>query len=102
MQSRALLWVVFVGLPACTADAVITPGGPPEHHDIQLTDPSPPMRLRIESCKLDADACPDLCNAVARANNFGGPVSGCNVTFDSTTTYIGIDVSGFAVAGGAG
>lgn len=58
------------------------------------------MQLRIESCRVDVDACQDLCNAAARAVNLFGAVTGCNVTFDSGATYVSIDVSAFATSGG--
>ena len=99
MRSRILHWVLLAGLPACV-DSLAPPA--PQHHDFTISDPSPPMQYRIEGCRVDADACPDLCNAVSRANNLPGAVVGCNVTFDSSATYVGIDISGFAtpVAGG--
>jgi hypothetical protein len=58
------------------------------------------MQLRIESCRVDVDACMDLCNATARANNIFAQVVGCNVSFDSSGTYVSLDYSSF-LAGGA-
>ena len=94
--------LLFLGLCACSAaDAVVSSGGAsPQHHDVTLTDPAPPMQLRIESCRVDVDACQDLCNAVANANNWVGLVTGCDVSFDGNGTYVSVDVSDFATAGG--
>jgi hypothetical protein len=95
------LWVALAGLPAC-ADTLEQPGPAPVHHDFTLSDPSPPLLLRIESCRVDADACPDLCNALLRLNNLAGPATTCNVTFDSSATYVGVDSSGFGPVVGGG
>ena len=89
------LRLVLVAVPACSDPLSLGVGNTTEHHDITLTDPSPPMQLRVNSCRVDADACPDLCAAVSRANGFGGSVTTCNVTFDSTATYISIDIGAF-------
>jgi hypothetical protein len=95
----AIRELLLLGLCACS-DGVDYPGGPPVHHDVTITDPSPPMQLRVESCRVDISACQDLCTAAARANNLFGEVVGCNVTFDSSTTYVGIDLSQIATGGG--
>jgi len=96
MRIRELL---LVGLCACT-DGVVSPGGPPTHRDVTITDPSPPMQLRIESCRVDVDACQALCVATANSINVFGQVVGCNVSFDGATTNVGIDLANFATGGG--
>ena len=96
MRIRELL---LLGLCACL-DGVGDPGDTPQHHDVTITDPSPPMQLRIESCRADISACMALCNAVATANQYIGAVVGCKVSFDGNTTYVGIDISTFINGGG--
>ena len=95
MRIRELL---LFGLCACS-DGVLYPGGTPQHLDVTISDPAPPMQLRIESCRVDIDACMDLCNATARANNIFATVIGCNVSFDASETYVALDYSAF-VSGG--
>jgi hypothetical protein len=96
--------VVLVGLPACTDSGSSVPPvqncGTATHHDltVEIASAAPPMQLRIESCQVDADACPDVCAAMA--TNVNGTTTSCNVTFDSANAYIVMDTTSFC--GGTG
>jgi len=103
---RLLLGVGLAGLSACSNNP-LTPCGNPQsaHYDLTISHPTPAMQLRIESCRVDADACSDLCNAAAQAGQVNGSVSKCDVSFDAQSAYVSIDaMSGGCVAnaGGAG
>jgi len=87
--------VVIAGLPITAGcfgsapDDVVEPPDPNEcgitHHErsTSLTLPAtPPLQLRINSCKLDVDACVSLCAELMRAWSTGGTLETCDVAFD--------------------
>jgi hypothetical protein len=79
---------------------------------IDLDNPLPPVQLKIESCRVDVDACGALCTRVMADNNLGGGINGggpspglgdqfpgapsdtfvpytkCAVTFEGSTTHV--------------
>jgi len=89
--------IVIAGLPVTAAcvgsvpDDNVDPPAPNEcgitHHEqsTSLTLPAaPPLQLRINSCKLDVDACIALCTELMRDWNTGGTLKTCDVVFDGT------------------
>ena len=86
---RALQHIVLVGLPAggCSVVDAVTPGSDPCYTVVEksflvsgLSDA--PLRLRLESCRLDVDACPELCAIVMQRAGVGATAEVCDVTFD--------------------
>jgi len=93
--------VVLVGLPACTDSGTVQRCSGSYHYDytVDIATAAPPMELRVESCRADVDACPDLCEALLAANNAQGSQTKCAVTFDATHAYAVIDTSTFCGTG---
>ncbi|MDB4957115.1 MAG: hypothetical protein JWO36_4684 [Myxococcales bacterium] len=50
----------------------------------------PPLQLRIESCRLDVDACMTLCDLSIRRAAIIGTVTHCDVTFEGTAVTMQI------------
>ncbi len=50
----------------------------------------PPLQFRLESCKLDIDACTDLCTMVLERNNISGQVTSCDVSFTGNSCSLKI------------
>ena len=105
---KILLGAVLAALPACSGSPPVPCGGPVtnSHYDVTVSKPSPSLQFHIESCRLDADACPDLCNAVVQSSNVSGSVTKCEISFDAQNTYASIDTTSggpcFAQGGAAG
>ena len=90
--------IVIAGLPVTAACVGAAPDDPEEvvvpgtecgitHHErsTSLALPAaPPLQLRINSCKLDADACIALCTELMRDWNTGGSLNTCDVTFEGS------------------
>lgn len=99
---RVLQSIVLAGLPACTAGNVTDPIESACYRDIEKTflvdTPSdPPLQLRIESCRVDVDACMQLCTMLMSRASLPPPNS-CAVTFQgddvhATTVYTEYDDS---------
>jgi hypothetical protein len=99
---RVLQHIVIAGLPAtaaCSLDSIPLVGGCTEHVDrtfeLSAIAAKPPVKLRIESCRVDVDACRALCDK-AMLDAGIGPVGGtCAVTFEDTTVnvHVGYDVA---------
>jgi hypothetical protein len=96
---RVLQTIVLAGLPAC--DLGVPDSGGDECYrsvvkEFVLETPAdPPLQLRIESCRVDADACAELCTMVMQRAGLGTPYS-CAVTFQGsearvTTSYQEVD-----------
>jgi hypothetical protein len=88
--------VVMVLLAACTdssssSDCV-------SHMEMTFdihTPADPPLQLRVESCRLDIDACPDLCAMEMVRDNVNGQQSGCDVSFQGDTVHVKISYDEF-------
>lgn len=81
---RALQAIVLAGLPACGASDLITEEECSrtlgKHFEV-ATPADPPLQLRIESCRVDADACMDLCQMLMTRASLPSPRT-CEVTFE--------------------
>ena len=92
---RSILACAVLALSACSGSPPPLPppcgAAPTQHLDITISQASPPVQLRIDGCRVDSDACPDLCAAVMSVDNIQGTLSSCDVTFDSEHTYVSID-----------
>ncbi len=94
---EVLQCVVLAGLPACTI-------GPsfhcdPTHDELAIALPSdPPTQLRVESCRVDVDACTELCAYATSTSATVGTVT-CKVTFDAEHAYLSIDTQPRCVGG---
>ena len=93
-ELRALLQsIVIAGLPACgSVDDPVCYQQVEKSFDVVSSPDDPQLRLRIESCRVDADACTDLCAMLMERAQLPSP-STCSVTFDAdqahvTTTYL--------------
>lgn len=67
-----------------------------------VTAPDAAMSFKIESCRMDVDACPTLCTymmAVKEVSSSGAPT--CDVEFEGGTTHIKAtyEVTNFDVPG---
>ncbi len=98
---RVLQSIVLAGLPGCGVGVFDGITGSGEcYRDVEKTfvvdTPSdPPLQLRIESCRVDADACMDLCVMLMTRAELPPPNS-CAVTFEgddvhAKTVYAEID-----------
>ena len=51
-------------------------------HDTTLTTPAdPPTQFRIDRCRVDVDACPDLCEITMEHDMLSGTQTKCSVKF---------------------
>ena len=51
-------------------------------HDATLTTPAdPPTQFRIDRCRVDVDACPDLCEITMERDMLSGTQTKCSVGF---------------------
>ncbi len=93
--------VVLVGLPACTDTSTVNRCSAATHHDytVDMASATPALQLRVESCRVDVDACPDLCSVLTDANQLPGTPTTCNVTFDSSHAYVAMDNTTFCGTG---
>src|SRR5262245_49583708 len=85
---RILQQVVLAGLPlgtGCIAEKVLTGGGDCyETHRVTIPvslPAEPSLQLRIESCRLDVDACTELCAMVMQRSGIGNGPTSCKVEF---------------------
>ena len=76
---QSLQKIVIAGMPAAVGCA----GNPStncfEHVEksfVVLSPADPPLELRIESCRVDVDACADLCQIVMERAHLVGPGQG--------------------------
>jgi hypothetical protein len=85
---------------ACTSQPKVqTCGGMSGHDDYTIATPAdPPIQLRVDSCRVDVDACSDLCALAAqssanvtKASPFGVNVTKCDVSFDPTHAYVHVE-----------
>lgn len=107
MRLHHLRVALLLGLFACSTSGRGDPAGfgnrcgVASHETITVAEPAePPMQLRIESCRVDADACMDLCTTALAQHNVFGVAQTCQVTFDSGHTYIAADLASGCVANG--
>ena len=93
----SLLWILFAGCTNGENDCW--------HTDNVTVDPrtaDPALRLRIDACQLDVDACPALCAELSRRNGEQPPGT-CKVTFDDDLVEVAMVyvASREAICGGA-
>jgi hypothetical protein len=88
---RILRQVVIAGLPATIGCDVGAPIGVPscqakrveQSFDLQRPNADPRLQLRIESCRVDVDACHDLCTVAMKQ-----AVDECSVSFQPDTALV--------------
>lgn len=91
---RVLQHIVLAGLPVagCTSSGgLLDPGTCSETVEKTFAvtgDSDPPLRLRIESCRADVDACPELCAMVMEREAVGASADTCAVRFDGDTAMV--------------
>jgi hypothetical protein len=106
LQSRRFvripLAIVVLGLGlglGCNADEVLIGKDcvSTENQSWDLQNPDIPTAFKIESCRVDVDACPALCSYVLAKNNVtsSSGSTGCDVTFEAGTTHITASYSVF-------
>lgn len=84
---RVLQQIVLAGLPAaCSSGNLPSPFGPVDcvkkvEQTITVNHPEPPMALRVESCRVDVDACAELCSYALAQSGESSAVIDCNVQF---------------------
>jgi hypothetical protein len=92
---RALQAIVMAGLPACglTGGVIDTVGGGSDEcirtvskAFIVDTPADPPLELRIESCRVDVDACMELCNILMTRAELPAP-NNCAVSFEGDDVH---------------
>lgn len=89
--------VVLASLPlaaGCDTTGVGPIGNCVEHASRTLVsqDPSPhaPLQLKIESCRVDVDACIRLCTALMDDSQINGSLTGCAVTFEDNEVHAAV------------
>lgn len=88
---RFALLIVLAGAAGC-ANQIGDPGSGlpfdcsvPMDATLTISTPADPsMELRIQSCRLDVDACPDLCALAMSRNGISSAPETCSVTFESS------------------
>ncbi|MEO8842642.1 MAG: hypothetical protein ABI591_26660 [Kofleriaceae bacterium] len=84
--------VIAVTLAACGATDVLIGKDctSTEDQTWDITEPDAAMNFKIESCRMDVDACPALCTYMMTENNVSSSsgASGCDVEFEGGTTQI--------------
>jgi hypothetical protein len=87
-QLREVLYgIVAIGLPSsgCLVTDLVTSNDDcveVVHKSLHIEEPAdPPMQLRIDSCRLDVDACRELCIMAMQRADIGAAPSACEVTF---------------------
>lgn len=67
------------------------------HATITANEPyEPALELKIEDCRVDIDACADLCSyELSKAGIAQVQVNSCSVTFDGGTTTSKVSYAGF-------
>jgi hypothetical protein len=87
-----LVLCVLLPIAGCTDNS--NPYGDCQNHlesDQSFAMPAdPPLQFRIESCKLDVDACTDLCTMVMQRSNLDGQETSCDVSFTSGSVSLKI------------
>jgi hypothetical protein len=89
---RVLQTIVLAGLPACFLDDLERTGGDEcvrtivKEFNVTSAPSDPPLQLRIESCRVDVDACMELCNLLMTRAQLPPPNS-CAVTFDGDDAH---------------
>ena len=90
---RVLQSIVLATLPtACVGDVVGSVGNSDDcssevSRQFAFETPAdPPLDLRVESCRLDADACQALCTMLMARAGLGSPTT-CEVRFDDVTVH---------------
>jgi hypothetical protein len=61
----------------------------------------PSMQLKIESCRVDVDACIRLCTALLDKTEVGGSLTGCAVTFEGDEVHAAVTYDMIAPGCGA-
>jgi hypothetical protein len=56
--------------------------------EVATPSEDPPTQLLLQSCQIDADACPDLCQGVLTNFHISGTVTGCDVDFHTNAAII--------------
>ncbi len=92
---RVLQTIVVAGLPACGVGDLTGGSGVVEdecYRDIAKsftvdTPAEPALQLRVESCRLDADACMELCRILMTRAQLPGP-STCDVEFQGDEVHV--------------
>ena len=92
MLLRGLVLVVLLPLAGCTdtGDQHAECESHLESDQSFAMPADPPLQFRIESCKLDVDACADLCTMVLQRSNLDGQETGCDVSFTSGSVSLKI------------
>lgn len=89
---RVLQSIVLATLPACNVGNIADPVDddldcyPKVSRDFSFDAPAddPPLDLRVETCRLDADACVSLCKILMKRAGVGAPTQ-CEVHFEGDT-----------------
>ena len=108
---RAYQLLLVAGLVTGCDTSLLTGSDCTENVDktIDVDNPVPAVQLKIESCRVDVDACGALCTRVMADNNLGGgipigpttggdfpgapggtfvPYTKCVVSFEGSTTHV--------------
>jgi len=87
---RIPLLCILVAVGACGAeDALIGKDcTSTEDQTWDLQNPDTPTEFKIESCRIDVDACPALCTYVLTQHSVSGSATGCEVEFEGGITHV--------------
>jgi hypothetical protein len=92
---RVLQTIVLASLPGCSVAGSLLGSTQPDtdcyktvskKFTVESADADPPLTLRIESCRVDVDACMQLCSLLMTRASLPAPLS-CAVEFQGDTTY---------------
>jgi hypothetical protein len=93
---RSVFCLLVIGLPlsaGCDTDNRDECSSTQVEKRLTVETPADPaLQLRVESCRVDVDACPSLCElALARVNIGTFGVNACTVGFAGATVYMDVD-----------
>ncbi len=87
---RIFLYLLLVSTTACSAQDVLLGKDCTSTQDqsFDLQNPDTPTAFKIESCRVDADACRALCSYVLSQKQIASEASACDVSFDGAVTHV--------------
>src|SRR5512138_2830778 len=82
VRQLLLLGAVLPASAACGDSGGGDCSGTAVEKKLTVTTPAdPPLQLKVDSCRVDVDACPALCTMAMERTQIGYPVETCTVGF---------------------
>jgi hypothetical protein len=62
---------------------------------LEVAPTDPPLKFHLDRCRLDVDACPELCQVALSRINLTHPVNSCVVGFVGETALLDVEYTVF-------